>query len=80
MNFIADNISDTDKELFFGLDEDFVIIENGWSMAHVMHRAGIFPSVSQAKKNGWNIPIPDGFNEFIVGKKRKQIFTFIERI
>lgn len=80
VNFIAPNTSESDKVLFFGANEDFTIIEDNWIMAHIMHKAGIFKSVSQAKKAGWNIPIPDGFNEFVVGKKRNQIFTFKERI
>lgn len=80
MNFIDRNTSENDKALFFGLDENFIEIESHWTMAHVMHKAGVFSSVSQAKKNGWNKDIPDGFNEFIVGKKRKQVFTFIERM
>lgn len=78
MNFIDLNTSESDKKLFFGEDEEFEIFEDHWLMAHVMHKAGIFKSVSQAKKNGWNTPIPDGFNIFTVGKKRKQIFIFKE--
>ncbi len=79
MNFIDKNTTESDKKLFFGDDEDFTIIEEHWIMAHLMSMAGIFPSVSQARKNGWNKPIPEGFNIHTVGKKRKQIFTFIEK-
>ncbi len=78
MNFIKTN-RESDKELFFGPDETFIVIEDHWLMAHVMHKAGIFPSVSQARKNGWNKPIPEGFNIHVVGKKRKEIFTFVEK-
>ena len=80
MNFIAPNTSESDKLLFFGEGENFTIIEDNWLMAHVMHKAGIFKSISQAKKAGWNKPIPDGFNFFTVGKKRRQVFIFKERI
>jgi len=82
MNFIKLNTSKSDRDLFFGPiepDDTFIIIEDHWIMAHLMNQAGIFPSVSQARKNGWNKPIPEGFNIFTVGKKRKQIFTFIEK-
>jgi hypothetical protein len=48
-------------------------IEDNWIMAHVMHVAGVFPSVSIARKNGWNKPIPDGFSEFTVGARNKKI-------
>jgi hypothetical protein len=75
MNFIS-KISNKDKELFFGPiepDDTFILIEDHWTMANIMHQAGIFKSVSQARKNGWNKPIPKGLTIFTVGKKRKEI-------
>jgi hypothetical protein len=80
-NFIKLNTSREDRDLFFGPIEDdtYIIIEDHWIMSHVMHKAGIFPSVSQARKNGWNKPIPKGFSHFVVGKKKRQIFIFIEK-
>jgi hypothetical protein len=49
-------------------------IQPGWTLAHVMHAAGLFPSVGQAKKNGWNRPIPDGWSEYTVGKLNTRIY------
>lgn len=40
-------------------------------MGHVMAAAGIFPSISQARKNGWGDPIQPG--EWIVTKKKIRI-------
>ena len=40
----------------------------GALMAHVMAAAEIFPSVSQARKNGWSDPIQEG--EWQVTKKK----------
>lgn len=40
------------------------------TMAHVIARAGLQPSVSQARKNGWDRPVPPGFSQHRVGKKR----------
>lgn len=40
-------------------------------MAHVMAKAGIFPSVSQARKNGWNKPLTTG--SWSVTKKKIRI-------
>lgn len=40
-------------------------------MAHVMAKAGIFPSIGQARKNGHNIPIKIG--EFVVTKRKIRI-------
>lgn len=51
-------------------DGPFVEIQDGWIMAHLLHHAGLFPSVTQAKKNGWDKPIPSGFDMFVVGKKK----------
>ena len=80
MNFINSNITEADKELFFGPlleNETFTVIEDHWKMAHVIHKAGLFPSVSQARKNGWNKPIPSGFTLLTVGKKAKRKDLFI---
>ena len=81
MNFVTP-ISDNDKELFFGPVEPsdfFIEIQDHWTMAHIMKEAGFFPSISQARKNGWDKPIPKGFNELIVGKKKKKIWIFNEK-
>lgn len=83
MNFTT-KISEQDKELFFGpidLDDTFILIEDHWCMAHVLHASGNFSSISQAKKNGWNKSIPEGFTILTVGKKQKKktIFIFFEK-
>ena len=44
---------------------------NNALMAHVMAKAGIFPSISQARKNGWDKPIEVGV--WSVTKKKIQI-------
>lgn len=80
MNFINKNTTEEDKILFFGEDEIFIEIQDHWLMAHILHQAGIFPSVSQARKNGWNDPIPNGFNILTVGKKAKKKTIFILNI
>lgn len=74
--FVSPNVGDSDKELFFGpLDgtDEFIVIEPTWIMAHVLHAAGIFKSVGQARKNGWNKPIEDGWTDIIVGKLKREI-------
>lgn len=40
-------------------------------MAHVMVKIGVFPSVSQAKKNGWDKPIEIG--KHVLTKKRIEV-------
>lgn len=76
--FIHPDLPDTDKELFFGpLDgtEQWIEIEPTWTMAHIMVQAGVFPSLTQARKNGAEGEIPAGFTDIVrgKGKKRKEI-------
>ena len=80
--FITKNVNDADKDLFFGPidpDDTFIIIDDHWTMAHIMHKAGIFPSISQARKNGWDKAIPDGFTIKTIGKKGNRKTVFILR-
>lgn len=50
---------------------DSTELPEGALMAHVMAAAGIFPSISQARKNGWDKPLTKGL--FTVTKKRIRI-------
>jgi len=80
MNFIKNNTTQKDIELFFGPidpNDEFIVIEDHWIMAHILHASGNFLSVSQARKNGWNKPIPDGFTMLTVGKKQRKKDIFI---
>jgi|TARA_R110000796_G_scaffold94971_2_gene199952 hypothetical protein len=75
-DFIHPSITNGDLELM-GFDENITIpIEDHWIMAHIMHSAGIFTSVGQAFKNGWNMPIPTGFWQKRVGKKKTLVSIF----
>jgi hypothetical protein len=69
----------TDKEIETG-ERDFPLIplhENDKSMAHLLARLGKFSSTSEAKKNGWMIPIPLGWSHFVIGKGKKRDDFFI---
>lgn len=79
INFIWNGNTKEDIEQLLGPfdDNDGPIIEfdpDKWSMAHIMHRSGIFPSVSQARKNGWDRPIPDGYSQYTVGKRKLEVY------
>ena len=75
VNFVHPNNSEKDVEAFgFTNAPNCFHIEDNWIMAHIMHMAGVFPSVSIARKNGWNKPIPEGFSEFTVGKMKKKVW------
>ena len=71
-DFIHENVDPIDINLFDM--NGGTHFNDTHTLAHIMHWAGIFPSVSQARKNGWHKPIPFGFSEFIVGKTKKQVF------
>jgi hypothetical protein len=81
ISFVHPDVSEKDRKLF-GFDEgdEHTIgtavnsTTGDWMMCHLMHFAGLFPSVSAARKNGWNNPIPDGFSEFTVGKGKKKVW------
>ena len=69
-NFLSPKVSSKDRDIF-GFDDcgtDMnIMIEDHWIMAHIMHNAGIFPSVGIDRRNGWNTPIPEGFSDFVLG-------------
>ena len=81
ISFVHPNVSEKDRKLFgFDTGDEHSIGSavhsptGDWMMCHLMHFAGFFSSVSAARKNGWNIPIPEGFSEFTVGKAKKKVF------
>ena len=73
---------ESDKELFFGplKDEEFIEIGENWTMANVVVAIEIFPSITQARNNGYNKPIPEGFTQMSIGKKKYQVFIFKEKL
>lgn len=72
-----------DLELFFGpqseqevLHDVVIMVPSGTSWAHVLAGIGCFPSISQARKNGWNKQIEEGFTPtFKVGKASRKFIT-----
>ena len=66
INFVKEGTSEKDLDLFLGPLENedirFFIPNEKLFLAHFMSEAGVFPSVSQARKNGWDKLIPTGFN------------------
>ena len=81
ISFVHPEVSEKDRKLFGFDDGDEHTIGQAvnsttgdWMMCHLMHFAGFFSSVSSARKNGWNRPIPEGFSEFTVGKLKKKVW------
>ena len=77
--FVHTSVRMTDVDLFLqGNPPENIIFEfftDKETLAHLIQKAGLFPSVSQAKKNGWDKPIPKGFSHFVVGKKKFNIYV-----
>ena len=78
-NFIGEKVSDEDAELLLGpfepTDGPVISFPESWTMAHIMHAAGIFKSVSEARKNGWNTPVANGFQHLVVTKRKINVFV-----
>ena len=81
ISFVHPNVSEEDRKLFgFDTGDEHIIgtavnsTTGDWMLCHLMHFTGLFPSVSAARKNGWNKPIPDGFSEFTIGKRKKKVW------
>jgi len=78
MNFVHEDVPPEDKFLFMGpFDADdgpFLLFNDTHTMAHIMHMAGCFKSVTQARKNGWDKPVPPGYQEIRFGKNRLMIY------
>lgn len=52
---------------------------NFTSMAEVYVAVGVFPSLSQARKNGKDTPIPAGYSEHKLGKKKIRVYIYNAR-
>lgn len=81
-NFISKKVDQEGKDLFFGPlgSEHFVVMDEHWTMANILVHAGIFPSLSQAKKQGANQEIPRGFSMVTRGKKKNKKNIFVLNI
>lgn len=81
MNFIHAKLPDSDRELFFGPlepNEKFMLFSSEATMANLVVMLGKFPSITQARKNGWDKPIPVGFSAHSVGKTKFWVLNWFE--
>ena len=54
---------------------DHIEIQPHWTLAHLAVEMELFPSIGQARKNGWDGQIPKGFTEKkAIGKMKKSMF------
>lgn len=77
-NFIHISTTEPDVEMLFGpqdYGEEFCFFWNRMTLEECAVYIGAFPSRSQARKNGFSGPIPMGFAEHTIGKRK--FWTFI---
>ena len=73
------NIRNTDFKELFGdwdgntFDDEIIWLESNSTMADVVVASGVYPTKSKAKNDGWNKPIPIGWWDKEVGKRRTRI-------
>lgn len=76
--FIGPKCEEWDKDALFCDDDVLLEIQNSeTSMAHLLARIGKFKSVKDAKRNGWDKPIPMGWSEFTIGKGINRVDIYI---
>ena len=51
--------------------EFFIRVPEAMTWAHLLAHLQCFPSISQARKNGWDKDIPEGWSEITIGKASK---------
>ena len=64
---VGDHVSDQDRDLFFGPlgpDDVFMVMPDRITFPEILKIAGIFPSTSAARKNGWGTQQEATFKNF----------------
>lgn len=76
-SFIKQGITEAEAQRVGLSWDEAVAIGPHWTMANIAKEMGLFPSVGQAKKNGWGGHIPSGYSERgSIGKKRLCLFIW----
>lgn len=77
--FVHKEIPVSDMDLFLGpiTDADHFIQFNETMMADLIVQTGKFPSKGQARKNGWDQPIPPGFSKHQIGKGKNRLDIYV---
>lgn len=75
-NFVKKGVFDLPEIDHWGFDpQDSIEIQPHWKLQHIAVEMQLFPSVSVAKKNGWDGDIPLGYTEKRgIGKMKKNLF------
>lgn len=75
---IGEGVRHADRALFFGppLDSDvFVEYPPSARFPEVLADLRFFKSRSDARRNGWDRDIPDGYSDYVIGKFKRRIIV-----
>lgn len=72
---IKDNSNNkpNDLDMLVENESEITWLESGTTFWDVLVIAGIYPSKSRARKDGWDKDLPSGFYDAEIGKKRIRI-------
>jgi hypothetical protein len=80
VNILIGAVSEQDKICFFGDDEGIIpvgeiFLERDLStrFPELLADLGLFPSRGQARKNGWDKDIPEGWTDLTIGKLKNRV-------
>ena len=65
-NVLIGDVPKSDVDLFFGpltTEDIFLKVPVEWGFPQLLKFLGLFRSTSEAMRNGWNKPIPEGFTD-----------------
>jgi hypothetical protein len=66
------------KSLFCPLEpgERIVVLPLDTRFAELLSRFDFFPSISDARRNGWNRDVPEGVSDLRIGKRKRRLFIY----
>lgn len=85
-NIVGDRFDrEKDLSLFLTIEEEAAgvtpslikLTSDDRTLGHLLTRLGKFSSVGEAKRNGWNKPIPTGWSVVSIGKATNRMDLFI---
>lgn len=75
--FIGPKFDPTVDSELFSPEDTLEVIQPYDTMAHLLARCGKFKSVGEAKRNGWDKPIPTGWFQQRIGKGANALELYI---
>ena len=76
-NVLIGDVSEKDRELFLGPTfgfETFHEADDKFKYPQLLGKFGFFKSNGDARRNGWDKDIPEGYSEHSIGKLKKKLY------